>query len=168
MNYVRAALLVAASLFLAHPACAVPPPPPASDTLHAVQAMIRALKEKDLAGYQALLAEDFVARKSEDGPIISREDWLDDMGQAFSNEVLSITILHVYEGSAIVEGAFRPQVMLVEHVSNYALRDGIPGDCCGFYLTETLTLAGAKIKRIERSTLFDNELSQAGARTDLR
>lgn len=159
--------LAAIVLGFACPAAAVPPPPPFPDTLAATQAVIAAMTKKDFAGYDSVLANDFVGYKSENGQAIDRGAWLREMKIAFDNKAFGVTITHVFEGAATVDGKFRPQVMLVERVSNFGLRNGLPGDCCAYYLTETLTLDGGKIARIDRSTLFQNELSKTGERTDL-
>lgn len=168
MKPIKAISLCMAALLIAAPAIAVPPPPPMPGTLGAVQAMIAALKRKDLAAYEAVLTDDFVGHGAENDEPFNREAWLRKTKEAFENEALHISILHVFEGGATIEGKFRQQVMLVEHVSNFPLRDGIPGDCCTYYLTETLTLKGNKIGRIDRSTVYWNALSKAGERTDLR
>lgn len=159
--------MAAAAIGFQCPAVAVPPPPPFPATLAATQTVIAAMTGKDFKRYEGVFANDFVGHKSESDQIIDRAAWLREMKEAFDNKAFAVTITHVYDGSATIDGKYRPQVMLVERVSNFGLRNGVPGDCCAYYLTETLTFDGGKIVRIDRSTLFHNELSNTGERTDL-
>ncbi|WP_165912385.1 hypothetical protein [Novosphingobium sp. PhB165] len=160
--------MAAAILVFACPAAAVPPPPPLPDTINAVQAIIAAMTSKDFAGYDHVLADNFVGHKAEANEVLNRESWLHEIHEAFDNKVFSVTVVNVYEGATTTDGKFRPQVMLIERVSNFGLHGGIPGDCCAYYLTETLTLENGKVIRIDRSPLFSSELSKTGERTDLQ
>ena len=153
---------------LAGPAAGVPPPPPPADTLEAAQSFIRAMTAKDFAAYSDVLAENFTGHKSEKPEPVSRDAWFAEMREAFANESFHVTILHVFQGGATVDGRYRQQVMLVEKVSNFPWRNGVPGDCCAWHLTETLTIADGKVERIESSTLYGTELSDRGRRTDIK
>jgi len=161
--------LPAFAALVAVPVAAVPPPPPAPGTLEATSATIHALTSKDLAAYEDLLAADFVGHTDDGEKTRTREAWLQEMREAFMNPAFNVTIMHVFQTGATIDGKFRQQIMLVENVDNYVLRsNGIPGDCCGFYLTETITFDGQKVMRIDRSRLYDNMLSATGARTDIK
>lgn len=160
--------LAVLTLFLAAPASAVPPPPPLPEAVDATQAIIRALTVKDFAAYEKLLSDGFVGYKNDGSEQRTREAWLREMAEAFSNPVFSVTIRHVFSGGRSIDGVLRQQVMLVENVRNYPARgNGIPGDCCEYYLTETITFDGGKVMRIDRSPLYDTQLSNEGRRTDL-
>ena len=156
-----------AALALAAPVGAAPPPPPLPATLDAVQGFVKALTENDYAAYESVLAQDFEAHKTERDEILDREAWLEEMKTAFENRHFSVKVMRVFEGSAKIDGQYLKQVLLVERASNIAMRGDVPGDCCVYFLTETLTLDGDKIIRIDRSSLFTNELSPEGKRTDL-
>lgn len=169
MRYLPALALFAALPALA-PAIAVPPPPPMPEVLEPTQAILHAMTAKDIRAYDAVLADSFVGYKNGDlSDPQTREAWLKEMTEAFANPAFGVRFMQVFQGSVLVGGKLRQQVVLVEHVSNYALRsNGIPGDCCGFYVTETITIDGGKVVRIDRSPLYDNELSATGERTDIR
>ncbi|WP_314716984.1 nuclear transport factor 2 family protein [Sphingobium yanoikuyae] len=155
------------ALLIAAPASAVPPPPPPPAALNAAQTFIAALTSKDLAAYGDALADDFSGYESESQTPQDRAAWLGKMRDAFANDSFHVTIMKVFQGSATVAGRHRQRIMVVERISNFPLRDGVPGDCCAWYLTETLTMDGGKVARIDRSTLYATELSATGKRTDI-
>ncbi|WP_293976624.1 hypothetical protein [Sphingomonas sp.] len=160
--------LSAIAISFATPAMAVPLAPPRPDTLKAVQSFIRALVTKDAAAYGDMLAEDFAGYESMQSASENRETWLGKIRKAFANDGFHASIMQVFSTSDYSSGRYRARVILVENASNFTLRDGITGDCCTYYLTETITFDGGKIVRIDRSDLFDNRLSTTGERTDLR
>lgn len=158
-------LLCAASIFLAAPAHAIPPPPPSPDGLKVAQAFIRASIDKDLPLYSSLLSDQFMAADPEANKIVPKAEWLNSMAEAFQNKWLQIKILHVFYGDRIVGTGLQYQIMIVERLANYP--DPPHSDCCTFYRTETLILDGDKVSRLIRSIPFDSELSDTGKRTDI-
>ncbi|MEJ5979618.1 nuclear transport factor 2 family protein [Novosphingobium sp. PS1R-30] len=156
-------------LLAAAPLSAVPPPPPVPVTLEATQNYIRALTSKDRDVYDALLAEDFVGHDGHSEKSKDRATWLSEISGAFASPGFHVTVLNVFQGGQIVSGQYRQRAMVVERVTNFATRpNGAPaGDCCVFYLTETITFDGGQIDRIDRSPFFENALSKSGERTDL-
>lgn len=156
-------------LFAAVPLSAVPPPPPLPDTLEATQSYIRAVTSKDRNAYDGLLAEDFVGHDGQSEKPQDRATWLRQMSGAFASPGFHVMVLNVFQGGQVVGGQYRQRAMVVQKVTNFATQpNGAPaGDCCVFYLTETITFDGGRIERIDRSPLFENALSKSGERTDL-
>ena len=89
--------VVGIALGCACPAAAVPPPPPAPGTLSAAQAVIAAMTKKDIAGYDSVLANDFVGHKSGSDQAIDRATWLREMKIAFENNAFSVNFTHVFQ-----------------------------------------------------------------------
>lgn len=89
------------------------------------------------------------------------------MRDAFADGSFHVTIMKVFQGSATEAGRHRQRIMLVERISIFRLRGGVPGDCCAWYLTEMLTMDSGKVARIDRSTLYATDLSATGKRTDI-
>jgi len=160
-------VVAALILALAVPAIAAPPPPPSEEGLTAVQAYIRATKEKDLKAYDGLLSDAFLGNDDDLSGSANRTKWLDGVAKEFGNPHLNVNIIKVFYGGHLARGKFSIQVMLVENANNFSFGGTRSPDCCAFYRTETLTLDGAKIVEIDRSPLFDVVLSTAGTRTDL-
>lgn len=163
----RALLLIA--FFAAAPLAAVPPPPPLPDALEATQSYIQALTSKNRDALEAVIAENFVGIDGETRTPETRDAWLRKMAAGFASPGFHVTILNVFQGGQIVDGKYRQRAMLVERAVSFATRadGGLAGDCCVYYLTETINFDGGKIERLERSPLFVNALSKTGERTDL-
>lgn len=160
----RAAL---AFLALGTAAIAAPPPPPLPNIAPVAQRYLRALKDRDIKTYGALLADDFVGDDPMQRNLHDRGAWLDQTTRELQHPRYDVTPERVFYGSHSINGAPMQRLVIVEPVSNFSF--GVVGspDCCEWHRIETLTLAGEKIAKIERSPLYDTELSQPGFRTDI-
>ena len=154
-------------LALASPAFAAPPPPPPPQALNAVQAYIRAITAKDADAYIGLLSSAFSADDDEIGGQVDRSTWITAIKRELANPRLHIVVMQVFFGGQLsYDGNFAWRVMIVENANNFSFGNNRAPDCCAFYRTETLTLDGDKITRIDRSAPFDTVLSPTGMRTD--
>tara|TARA_B100000378_G_scaffold272709_1_gene264623 strand:+ start:719 stop:1231 length:513 start_codon:yes stop_codon:yes gene_type:complete len=159
--------LALAFLAMGSAAIAAPPPPPLPNVAPVAQRYLRALKDRDIKTYGGLLADDFVGADPEQPQLPDRSAWLDETSREFQHPRYSVTPERVFYGSHDVNGRFTQQLVIVERVVNFSF--GLVGspDCCSWHRVETLTLEGEKIAKIERSALYDTELSQTGFRTDI-
>jgi hypothetical protein len=146
------------ALLLTVPAAAAPPPPPPTALLDTTQAYIRSLNAKDSASYGSLLAAGFAGYDIDGKGPLNRDRWMKKINDAFASKAFFATVRQVFSDGE--------RIMLIERINHIQLRDGVPGDCCVYHLAETLTLDGGKIVRIDRSPMFDTELSPTGERTD--
>lgn len=142
------------------PCLAVPPPPPPPDASQTTQTFLRVIRDRDFPTYVQLMADDLVVHQSGNSIALDKEAWLRQIKQQFSNPYFRVQILRVFETSGMDGGDFVTRVLIAEEVDNFG--GPIPGDCCALFRTETLTLRGKQVSRIDLSMEYQHQMDAEG------
>jgi len=130
-------------------ATAAPFAPPAPAIEVAIRAYAHAIRTKDSAEYESLLAG-HVKVGTPTGKAMGKQAWMQQVSREFSHPDRRVTIKNIFAGTGAAEGV--EQVSFVEEVSECP---PVISECGPFWQIETLTFDDAgKVTSLNRSSHY--------------